>query len=288
MLAILIAYVLERVLNNIDKYRTYRWYDAFTKGFMARLRHSSFWSDTIGVLLMLFIPVLIIAYIDHLLAKNILLDFVFSIAILLYCFGPKDVHEAARKFIDARQHDDQALAKEHASDILGQAVPEEDSQLFAAISKSILVAANERILGVFFWFVVLGPMGAIMYRLASQLMHQSSADADPDARGIKHTARMLFAIINWLPSHLTALCYAIIGSFIDALHEWKLHKSFDAFNPDECENMLVRTGLASLRMDANSITFDESSLKHILEMSWRTTLVWLTVLALMTMAGWSG
>lgn len=287
MLAILIAYVLERVLNNIDHYRTYQWYNAFCRGFIARLRHTAFWFDTPGVVLMLFIPVLVIGYIDHVLASAILLEFLFSIIILLYCFGPKDIHEAARKFIDARHRDDQTHAKEYASDILGESIPEEDSRLFNEIGKTILVAANDRILGVFFWFVLLGPMGALMYRLSSQLMHQPSSQADPDSLGIIQTSRILFAIINWIPSHLTALCYGLIGSFIDALHEWKIHKSFDPFNPDECENMLVRTGLASLRMDSNSVTFDESSLKHILEMSWRTTLAWLTVLALITLAGWA-
>ena len=287
MLAILIAYVLERALNNIDHYRTYQWYNLFCSAFLTRLRHTVLWSDTVAVLLMLFIPVFILAYLDHLLAKITLIEFLFSITILLYCLGPKDVHEAARKFIDARHRDDQVQAREYAEEILGQSIPEEDSRLFSDISRTILVAANDRILGVFFWFILLGPMGALMYRLSNQLMRQPSTRADPDSIGMIHTARILYAIINWIPSHLTALCYALIGSFIDALHEWKIHKSFDPFNPDECEHMLVRTGLASLRMDSNSITFDESSLKHILEMSWRTTLAWLTVLALITMAGWA-
>ena len=297
MLAILIGYTLERFLNNIDHYRTYQWFNQFIDWSQTRLRSVTWLNDTLSVLMVLLLPVFAVAYLHHLMTgTSQILDFLFSIIVLLYCFGPKDFHVSARLFIDAREHDDQTKAHEHATHILGESMPENDSQLFYAISKTILVATNERLLAIFFWFALLGPMGAILYRLAHVMLRhltdeQKNSDGQQDGlspdNGLLNITRLLFAILNYIPSHLTAFCFAIMGSFIDAIHEWRSCRSFDPLNPDDCDSMLVRTGLGSLRMDANSVAFDQSSLKAILDMSWRTTLAWLTLVALITMAGWA-
>lgn len=296
MLAILAGFALERFLNNIDRFRTYQWFTLFMQQVQQRFGHKHYWSDTLGVLIILLIPTIAIAIAHQALAEQFtLVGFLFSIAVLLYCFGPTDLHEAARLFIEARKHDDQHSAKQYATEILGNTIPEEDSLLFGNISRALLVDTNERLLAVFFWFVILGPMGAILYRLTCVMVRDTGQDHKPDTTGhqhpsgdgFHHTVRLLYAILNWAPAHLTALCYAIIGSFVDALHEWKKYKSADFLDPDQSDNMMIHTGLGSLRMDADSITFDEFSLRHILDLSNRTTIVWLTALALITMAGWT-
>ena len=157
MLAILLGYMLERFLNSIDQYRTYQWFSNFTNWSRQRFEHKTYWHDTIGMLIILLIPVFIVAFIHNKLSDiNIVFEFLFSITILLYCFGPKDTHEAARLFIDASSHDNQQRAQELATEILGGNVPDDDSQLYADIGHNVLLATNERILAVFFWFMVLG------------------------------------------------------------------------------------------------------------------------------------
>ena len=292
MLAILLGVILERYITHLDQFRTYGWFVEFTHWTRHRFAHKAYWNDTVAVLIILLLPVLAIGVVHQQLAGvAVLLGFVFNIMILLYCFGPTDLHEAARHFITAREHDDQISAEEYATTIIGAPLPDDDSELFGKIGRTLLIATNQRLLAVFFWFVVLGPMGAVLYRLSCILLREAHAETDDlgpeNGNGFVQSIQLLFAILNWIPSHLTALCYAVMGSFIDALHEWKRHKGFDALDPDAAHNMLVCTGLGSLRMDADSISFDQASLKHILELGFRTTIVWLTALALITMAGWA-
>lgn len=288
MLAILLGVILERFNNHLDQFRTYGWFVEMIHWTRQRFEHKSYWNDTVAVLVILLIPVLVIGLVHRQLAGlSILLDFAFSVIILLYCFGPRDLHEAARHFIEAREHDDQTKAHEYAVEIIGEPLPEGDSELFGKIGRTLLIATNQRLLAVFFWFVVLGPMGAVLYRLSSILLREARDASEEGGNGFLQSIRLLFAILNWIPAHLTAFCYAVIGSFVDAMHEWQRHKGFDALDPDAAHNMLVCTGLGSLRMDADSIGFDQTSLKHILGLGFRTTVIWLTVLALITFAGWA-
>jgi membrane protein required for beta-lactamase induction len=288
MLAILLGVILERFINHLDQFRTYQWFVEFAQWTRQRFEQKPYWNDTVAVLGILLIPVFVTGVVHRQLDNLFtLFGFAFSVIILLYCFGPRDLHEAARHFIHARERDDEHSAREYAATIIGEPLPEHDSELFAQIGRALLIATNQRLLAVFFWFVVLGPMGAILYRLSSILLREASKDYNENGNGFLQTTRLLFAILNWIPAHLTAFCYAVIGSFVDAMHEWKRHKSFDVLDPDAANNMLVCTGLGSLRMDADSISFDQSSLQHILELGFRTTVVWLTVLALITMAGWA-
>jgi len=288
MLAILLGVILERYITHLDKFRTYGWFVELIHWTRQRFESRPYWNDTLGILIIVLLPVFVIGLVQRQLAElSLLLDFIFGIIILLYCFGPRDLHEAARHFITAREHDDQNSAREYAITIIGEPLPEDDSELFAKIGRTLLIATNQRLLAVFFWFVVLGPMGALLYRLSSILLREARAEADERSNGFLQSTQLLYAILNWIPSHLTAFCYAVIGSFVDAMHEWKRHRGFDALDLDAAHNMLVCTGLGSLRMDSDSISFDQESLKHILALGLRTTIVWLTALALITMAGWA-
>lgn len=88
-----------------------------------------------------------------------------------------------------------------------------------------VLAAHRHVFGVFFWFLVLpGPSGAVLYRLSEYLSrHWNRAGADagmaPDRFG--WFAERVFAWIDWLPTRLTALGFAIVGDFEGALHCWR-------------------------------------------------------------------
>ncbi len=99
-----------------------------------------------------------------------------------------------------------------------------------------LMASHRHVFGVLFWFVVLpGPCGAVLYRVANYLarnwikspvpvsskVSESSEAIQPEVFG--HFAQQFFNWIDWIPVRLSAIGFAIVGNFEDAIFCWRNH-----------------------------------------------------------------
>jgi adenosylcobinamide-phosphate synthase len=80
-----------------------------------------------------------------------------------------------------------------------------------------LVAAHRHVFGVLFWFVILpGPSGAILYRLSIYLR-----DRWANLGAFGRTAQQVYAVLEWPASRLTAAAFAVVGDFEDAVYCWR-------------------------------------------------------------------
>lgn len=291
LLAILISLGIEKFVHLLDQWRKFHWFINFSNWVKSKFEDSSYWNDTVGIIGIMLIPVAAVGFFLYELDSTLgLLSFIFSITVLVYCLGPKDLHEVAHLYLDACKQDDNEAAFSYATQLLNTPVPKDERNRTAAISKALLISTNERLLAVFFWFMVLGPMGTVLYRLSHVLAKAQSIDPDPERNEFYQSSRLLFAILNWLPLHLTTLSYAITGSFIDAVHQWKEHQPEDILNPDEHNTQLAFTGLGALNidMDSNGAKLDLHVIHDVLELSRRSVFAFLTVIAILTLAGWAG
>jgi adenosylcobinamide-phosphate synthase len=89
--------------------------------------------------------------------------------------------------------------------------------------EQIFLSSHRQMFGVMFWFVLLsgaGPVGAVLYRLASILRHRwdSSVVGSVDFARFSGQA---FRLLDWLPARATAVSYAIVGDFEDAVNCWR-------------------------------------------------------------------
>lgn len=97
-----------------------------------------------------------------------------------------------------------------------------------------LVDAYRQVFGVVFWFVVLpGPAGAVLYRAAVLLAEEWRGPVP----GVEPTplvqsraefgvpASALLRALDWLPVRLTALSFAVVGDFEDAVACWRTQAS---------------------------------------------------------------
>ncbi|MFI4925085.1 MAG: CobD/CbiB family protein [Vicinamibacteria bacterium] len=93
-----------------------------------------------------------------------------------------------------------------------------------------LVDAYRQVFAVLFWFAVLpGPMGAVLYRVTARLAHEwaephAGADTTPLVRERDRfgaPVRRLLALLDWLPVRLTAIAFAAVGDFEDAIASWR-------------------------------------------------------------------
>jgi adenosylcobinamide-phosphate synthase len=84
-----------------------------------------------------------------------------------------------------------------------------------------LLATHRNVFGVMCWFVVLGPAGAVLYRLARFFDDEWGNRRDEGYDRFGQCARQAFRLIDWIPLRLTALIFAVAGNFEDAIFCWR-------------------------------------------------------------------
>lgn len=216
-----------------------------------------------------------------------LFELAFSAAILLLCFGPRDLADDVQRLRAARSAGDAATVGRLTRALQHGPAPDADHR---SLLGALFIQSHERRFGACLWFMVLGPAGAVLYRLASRLA--TVADDGP-AHG---SAALLHGLLAWLPARLTALLFGLAGSMDDALDAFaRVHREPLAA-PDGWQrrtwSLLAETANAALDwedapgsgpMIASSL---DATLAEVLRMETRATLIGLALAALFTAGTW--
>jgi len=84
------------------------------------------------------------------------------------------------------------------------------------------MAAHHHVFGVLFWYAFLpGPAGAVLYRMALMLRSRWGAKTGAEHGGFGLFANTAFHYIDWIPVRMTAIGFAIVGNFEDAIYCWR-------------------------------------------------------------------
>jgi cobalamin biosynthesis protein CobD/CbiB len=158
-----------------------------------------------------------------------------------------------------------------------------------------LVASHRHVFGVLFWFVLLpGPCGAILYRLAITLRRRwrglgaFGAFAERAARALE-----------WPAVRLTAVSFAIVGDFEDAIYCWRTQAQ--SWPDPEAGVVLaagagalgVRLGMPLTAVDGVEVrpelgvgeAAEAPFLDGVVGLVWRAVVVWVFALLLLAVAG---
>ncbi len=216
-----------------------------------------------------------------------LLQLLFSLVVLLYCFGPREFEsdlEAILHAPDPVQRETAAQALSDDGTVIGWNAPE--------LGVAMAYAALRRRFSVLLWFFLLGPAGALLYRLAQTLGRDDSLSLDTES----HTAaRYLANALDWLPAQLLTFTLAVVGHWeavISAWRRWHLlatPTSWYASGP----GFLGAAAQADVLIDivAGDGYAEESSdplveLVRLRGALLRALLTWLSVVALIVIGGW--
>ncbi len=282
-LAILFSLAIESYWPQVDSWRPYAWFEQYSAWMRQRLESLS---GVAALLILLFVLAFGVALVMAMLhAVMVLFAFLFAIAVLLWCLGPASFTREVQLYLDAAEAGDEEAARVHAAVILKRPVDENSQQLARVMREAVLIQGNERLLGVLLWFVVLGPVGAVLYRTNSLLKDQTSGETSIFAA----TSRNLHRILNWIPSRLCLLGYALGGSFVDSMGEWN---GISDFLHRDSEELLVLTGSGALSQEWGNEQEDLHSqfwvhtVAHAAALVKRMLIIWIIIFALMTIAGW--
>ena len=274
------------------------------------------WSITVGV------PALLVLAVHWLLALT--LGWVFAVAwnvVLLYAtLGFRQFSHHFTDIRDALEEGNETLARELLAQwqqVDASALPR--SEIVRHVIEHSVIDAHRHVFGVFFWYALLsvvglGPVGAVVYRVAeftSRFWADSRAprtDGQLFSESLIHVTAQAWQWADWLPARATALGFAIVGSFEDAMDGWRHHAQ--KFPNDNNGVILAATagaihiqlGGAALKpasaLDAELDAADDLAgsgstpgrvpeLGHfaqVVGLVWRTVVMWLVFVALLTLA----
>jgi adenosylcobinamide-phosphate synthase len=184
------------------------------------------------------------------------------------------------------------------------------SELLRHVIEHSVLSAHHHVFGVLTWFSVLaalgfGPAGAVIYRMSDMVAHawQSSPKASKGwvSDTLQNAAREAWRCVDWVPARLTAVAFAVVGNFEEAIDCWRNHAQ--RF-PDDNDGVVlaatagalnVRLGGEALRAeDGSDENFDSEStpgrtpetahLSSVVGLVWRSVVLWMVLLALLTLA----
>ncbi len=291
LMVIVISLIAERFLLEHQPLRQMQWLESYSSWLTQKKFAVWLNQGIMQILIILLPPVLAVGILQDLFNDGLfgLLGVIFAVSVLLYSLGPVDLDSRVEAYTKATEEDDDEAIKEIAREIIEDEPPTSEPARSQAVAEATLFQANRRIFSVLFWFLILGPLGALLYRLATQLPRLERARLDLD---FNLSAGQLIAILEWLPARTTAICYAIAGSFEDALYGWRSYqdKRFDEFDNSN-SGTLICTGGGAMRLttlldETDETTHDYCHLPQAaMAMVWRSLVVFLIIIAVLTFAG---
>jgi adenosylcobinamide-phosphate synthase len=107
-----------------------------------------------------------------------------------------------------------------------------------------LAASYRHVFAVVFWFVLLpGPVGAILYRMSSFLHRRWSAEGESELAAFGSFAAQVFRLLDWVPARLTGIAFAVVGDFEDAAYCWRTQA---ARWPDASLGVVLASGAGAM------------------------------------------
>ncbi|AHY41497.1 hypothetical protein CXK93_02795 [Stutzerimonas decontaminans] len=136
--------------------------------------------------------------------------------VLLYSLGRGHAKSELGTFRDAWRRGDQEAAALAAERDIG--LQEQDPpSLLQAVQTRLLWKSYEGFFAVIFWYLLLGPMAALAYRLLALCAEHAELE------GLRERAEQLRHAFDWLPVRVLLGSFALVGNFV-AVNRALLHE----------------------------------------------------------------
>jgi cobalamin biosynthesis protein CobD/CbiB len=305
----------------LEQWRAFQWRGALEKGYLRylralerRLNGGRMDQGIIAAIAATAPPVAIAAGVFWLLdSVSPLLSLAWNVAILYLLMGFRQFSHAFSEVSAALRAGEVGRARRVLAFWRGGVTSELTSQDVAKLAiERAFVDAYRQVFATLFWFTLLpGPAGAVLYRATALLADEWSgeargADVTPIAKALVEfgaPARRLLWLLDWIPVRLTALSFAIVGDFEDAIYCWRTQAKEWAGQPGGLHaGILLASGAGALGVvlggtlptlagepdfrPALGLGEDASAdvLPSTVALGWRTLILWLLLILLLTLA----
>src|SRR3989338_1198184 len=290
LMAVLLAILLDHLIPDRQGMKPFAWYRDWAESIEERFNGGKR-AHGVGAVLLATLPLLL----GMLLVRYILgelsgvLRFAFDVFVLYLCLDIYRLGRNASAVSEALEAGSLPEANERLKELSGKSVTEQTEAAIArATVETALKQGNSFVISPLFWFILLGPFGAVLQRLSCILDmlwgHRYERFAEFGC-----AAARFDDILGWVPARVTALSYALMGSFEDALHCWRrrigvwsdinsgplLASGFGAMHMQICE----ATEESEYEERASDLTVipDAGHVHRAVALVWRVLLLWLGV-----------
>lgn len=285
LLAILIVFGLSAAAPDLVRLRDYSWVRPWAEQLDRLNRPNGFWRTGFGLLLTLGLPVGLVALVQWLLAPELngVLDFLFGIAVLYYCFGPRDLDQDVGDFVDGENPQTR-----HAAAL---ALRIDSGQGFGNAVDGVFDSALKRWFGPLFWFLAFGAAGALLYRLVQLLSDHPRLQEVLPASQIEWAQR-LWAALSYVPAHLMSLALALASDFDSVVKAWRSHHHSHGQGWLHLDLGFLSAAARAL-VDADDVdpvddhNVSATAARQAQQLVWRVLIAWLAALAMVVLLGWT-
>ncbi|MBX9715757.1 MAG: CobD/CbiB family protein [Burkholderiaceae bacterium] len=278
-------------------------------------------------LVTVLLPALLVWAVHALLAHySLLLGLAWNVAVLYLTLGFRQFSHYFTDIRDALDREDEIEARRLLTEwrhLDASELPR--TELLRHVIEHSLLAAHRHVFGVFFWFVVLsslgfGPAGAVLYRTAEfasrYWAYRSRTVGEPTNERLMTRSQRMFALMDHFPARLTAFGFAVVGNFEESINGWRRDAELWR-HPNEGIILAAAAGAVGVQLGgatAPGVTPDRSKtfekgmglddlsaegstsgmapvlghLRSIVGLVWRSVVLWMLLLALLTLANLIG
>jgi AmpE protein len=293
LLALALGLLLEHLATQILHLREIRWFDAYFDFGLAQIAKANALLGLPLLLVVLAVPTLPVGLISlGLQGPKILWDLAylsFAVLVVFLCLGPRDLGSEVEEYCVAMDNGDSETARRVLLEMSEAEHPR--SSEIDIVEDAVFVQANNRIFGVLFWFMLLGPVGAWFFRISDLLRRRAVFESIRDYEANEQALSMIeaiFGILKWAPARLAMLGYMLSGSFDGGWNAWRAYQggagiAIDRRN-DDLAAIVGKAAMTGIRDEPpNSSAAAQNSMKLVT----RTVFIWVIFIGLFTIFGWS-
>lgn len=298
LLALIFGLLIERLITQVLHLREPRWMDRYFDWGLVKVGRLKVWQGSLAAAALIALPVLPVLLISVAI-KPLLLSmiyFAFAIIVLIFSLGPRDLQEEVDDYCAACERNDQDEADRIAKGLTETDLPMERKQRELAVEEAILVQADNRLFAVVFWFAVLGPVGAWMFRVSDLFRRRRAFElsrSDEDTEETRSEPVLWWhGVLVWLPARLQVLGYGLAGSLDGAVAGWKIYYRNDHSALPfylRTRELLATVGRCALEHIRDELETDDRRVRTArgaYRLVRRSLLVWVFGIAVLTLPGW--
>ncbi|MGQ3887640.1 hypothetical protein ACQUW5_01245 [Legionella sp. CNM-1927-20] len=247
LLIIILSLLSERYLIHSVSATRFKWFPDYMENLTSKFSQTGLLKNSYIALILLVLPLLLIVWILFVLIGQFifgLFGFLMSFIIFYYCIGPENPF-----------YPNSTPANELEQELgAGNYFAKVNNELFAII----------------FWFILIGPLGVLFYRLVSLCMHYEVT---------QRAATNIINILDWPTARITLMLYLFVGNFQKGFN---YYQQIFLTSPQNNDAILSTGGLLAARGQEEEVI----TLPYAQSLVECALIVYLILIALFTLSTW--
>jgi AmpE protein len=279
-IVLLTALILDRLYDYHKVYRDFNWFNQW-QTWLKRKIFNQFEATQVGAWIFYAVSLLVPLWMVNIIVSflfdfNSLISALVSVGVLLISLGPIDFENSIDDYLIAKASADEEQAKHYANVLIYDNNEALEETEVVQVTRSILYCSVEHFFATLFWFVIVGPVAAMFYRIILQNYLNNRDDS---------IAKLLLACAIYIPSYLVFLSFALVGSFEQTIKKFQEMSPYSNDLLSKCRQLAAASGCASLSMNTpdNDSHHDETYLvENARAIILRVLVIWVSVVLIVT------